>query len=72
MEKLDTREEKILRMYYGIHFSRTFTLEEIGKELNLTRERVRLMRDRALRKLSKNQDTRDLLLEFLSSHMAKE
>lgn len=72
MEKLDTREEKIIRMYYGIHFSRTFTLEEIGKELNLTRERVRLMRDRALRKLSKNQDTRDLLLEFLSSQMAKE
>ncbi len=72
MEKLDTREEKILRMYYGVHFSRTFTLEEIGAELNLTRERVRLMRDRALRKLSKNQDTRDVLLEFLSSRMAKE
>ncbi len=72
MEKLDTREEKILRMYYGIHFSRSFTLEEIGKELNLTRERVRLMRDRALRKLSKNQDTRDIMLEFLTSHMSKE
>lgn len=72
MEKLDTREEKILRMYYGIHFSRSFTLEEIGKELNLTRERVRLMRDRSLRKLSKNQDTRDIMLEFLTSHMSKE
>lgn len=72
MERLDTREEKILRMYYGIHFSRTFTLEEIGVELNLTRERVRLMRDRSLRKLSKNQETRDILLEFLSSRMSSE
>lgn len=72
MQGISHREEKILRMYYGIGFSKTFTLEEIGKELNLTRERVRLIRDKSLRKLYKNPDARLLLQEFLTGKLEDE
>lgn len=58
LQNVTSREERILRMYYGINFSRQFTLEEIGKELKLTRERVRLIRDRSLRKLYQNPASR--------------
>src|SRR5512133_202585 len=51
LQNITSREERILRMYYGLNFSRQFPLEDIGKELKLTRERVRLIRDRSLRKL---------------------
>jgi len=54
LQNITSREERILRMYYGLNFSKQFTLEEIGKELKLTRERVRLIRDRSLRKLFRN------------------
>ncbi len=72
MQNITHREEMILRMYYGLNFSKSFTLEEIGKELSLTRERVRLIRDRSLRKLYKNQDARELLMEFLQFQNEKE
>jgi RNA polymerase primary sigma factor len=60
-----SREERIIRMYFGLNFSRQFTLEEIGKELNLTRERVRLIRDKTLRKLMRNPISRARLTPFL-------
>ena len=60
-----SREERIIRMYFGLNFSRQFTLEEIGKELNLTRERVRLIRDKTLRKLMRNPVSRARLTPFL-------
>ncbi|MBN1984507.1 MAG: RNA polymerase sigma factor RpoD/SigA [Chitinivibrionales bacterium] len=66
MQNITKREEKILRMYYGLNFSRQFTLEEIGNELSLTRERVRLIRDRSLRKLYKNQVSREKLIPFMN------
>ena len=62
---LSDKEEKVIRMYYGINFSSTKTLEEIGAELGLTRERVRLTRDRALRKLYKDEEARNRLKDFL-------
>jgi len=65
MPILNETEEKIIRMYYGINFSSSKTLEEIGAELNITREKVRLTRDRALRKLYKDPDARDRLKAFL-------
>ena len=65
MQNVTSREERILRMYYGLNFSRQFTLEEIGNELNLTRERVRLIRDRSLRKLFKNPTSRAKLYPFV-------
>jgi RNA polymerase primary sigma factor len=66
MQNITSREERILRMYYGLNFSRQFTLEEIGNELKLTRERVRLIRDRSLRKLFKNPASRAKLLPFIA------
>lgn len=67
MQNITSREEKILRMYFGLNFNRQFTLEEIGNELTLTRERVRLIRDKALRKLFKNQASREKLSPFIDS-----
>jgi RNA polymerase primary sigma factor len=67
LQNITSREERILRMYYGLNFSKQFTLEEIGKELTLTRERVRLIRDRSLRKLFRNPASRAKLLLFMSN-----
>lgn len=66
LQEISSREERILRMYYGLNFSRQFTLEEIGNELNLSRERVRLIRDRSLLKLFKNPQSRERLYPFIS------
>jgi RNA polymerase primary sigma factor len=67
LQNVTSREERILRMYYGLNFSKHFTLEEIGKELKLTRERVRLIRDRSLRKLFRNPVSRTKLALFLNN-----
>lgn len=64
LQNVSSREERILRMYYGLNFSKQFTLEEIGRELKLTRERVRLIRDRSLRKLMQNPHSREKLSHF--------
>ncbi len=66
LQNVTSREERILRMYYGINFSRQFTLEEIGRELKLTRERVRLIRDRSLRKLYQNPTSRAKLSDYFN------
>ncbi len=66
LQEVSSREERILRVYYGLNFSRQFTLEEIGNELNLSRERVRLIRDRSLLKLFKNPSSRDKLYPFIA------
>ncbi len=55
---MSRREEIVLRMYYGIDFDKEFTLEEIGDKLKLTRERVRQIKNKALRKLFRNQKLR--------------
>jgi RNA polymerase primary sigma factor len=67
LQNITSREERILRMYYGLNFSKQFTLEEIGKELKLTRERVRLIRDRSLRKLLRNPSSRAKLSLFIQN-----
>jgi RNA polymerase primary sigma factor len=48
---LDDREQKILRLYYGLDGEKPMTLEAIGAEMGITRERVRQLRERALAKL---------------------
>ena len=45
------REEKVRKMRFGIGEEREFTLEEVGKYFNVTRERVRQIEGKALRKL---------------------
>jgi len=48
---LTPREEQILKMRFGIDFEKTFTLDEIGKHFELTRERIRQIEKRSLEKL---------------------
>ena len=48
---LPPRDAKILRLYFGLEADREHTLDEIGKMLGVTRERVRQLRDRALKRL---------------------
>lgn len=48
---LSKREKKIIELYFGIGEETSFTLEEIGKHFHLTRERIRQIKDRALKKL---------------------
>ena len=48
---LDPRDAKVLRLYFGLEGEREHTLEDIGNLLGVTRERIRQLRDRALRRL---------------------
>ena len=67
VEVLDTltpREEKVLRLRFGLDDGRARTLEEVGKEFNVTRERIRQIEAKALRKLrhpSRSKKLRDFL-----------
>ena len=64
LHKLTPREEKVIRLRYGLDDGRTRTLEEVGKEFNVTRERIRQIEAKALRKLrnpSKSKKLRDYL-----------
>ena len=61
---LTPREEKVLRLRFGIEDGRPRTLEEVGKEFNVTRERIRQIEAKALRKLrhpSRSKKLRDFL-----------
>jgi RNA polymerase primary sigma factor len=51
LDTLGEREARVLRLYYGLGYGRTYTLQEIGNTLNITRERVRQIRDLAFGKL---------------------
>ena len=51
LSTLDKREEKILRMRFGIGEKHDHTLEEVGQDFNVTRERIRQIEEKALRKL---------------------
>nr|MBO4517954.1 RNA polymerase sigma factor RpoD [Clostridia bacterium] len=64
LDTLTPREEKVLRLRYGLDDGRPRTLEEVGKEFNVTRERIRQIEAKALRKLrhpSRSKRLRDFL-----------
>ncbi|MCC8091006.1 MAG: RNA polymerase sigma factor RpoD [Oscillospiraceae bacterium] len=64
LSTLTPREEKVLRLRFGLEDGRTRTLEEVGKEFNVTRERIRQIEAKALRKLrhpSRSKKLRDFL-----------
>ena len=64
LKTLTPREEKVLRLRFGLEDGRTRTLEEVGKEFNVTRERIRQIEAKALRKLrhpSRSKKLRDFL-----------
>lgn len=64
LSSLSHREAQIVKLYYGINCSASHTLEEIGKKLELTRERVRQIKERALRRL-KYSSRSELLRPYL-------
>jgi RNA polymerase primary sigma factor len=51
LRTLPPRDAKVLRLYFGLDGGREHTLEEIGTMFGVTRERVRQLRDRALKRL---------------------
>ncbi len=51
LTKLTAREAEVIKLSYGIGYEKSATLEEIGKQFNLTRERIRQIKEKALRKL---------------------
>jgi RNA polymerase primary sigma factor len=64
LNTLTPREEKVLRLRYGVDDGRPRTLEEVGKEFNVTRERIRQIEAKALRKLrhpSRSKHLKDFL-----------
>lgn len=65
IKTLDPREQKILNDYFGMETGEGTTLEAIGQDLGLTRERVRQLKERAMRKLFLRQD-RDGLRSYLN------
>jgi RNA polymerase primary sigma factor len=60
LKTLPPRDAKVLRLYFGLEGGREHTLEEIGSMLGVTRERVRQLRDRALKRLREGEVGRAL------------
>ena len=51
LSALAPREAKVLKLYFGLGMKHPFTLEEIGEQLNLTRERVRQIKEKAIKRI---------------------
>ncbi|MFN3134638.1 MAG: sigma-70 family RNA polymerase sigma factor, partial [Candidatus Kryptonium sp.] len=51
LNTLDPREREVVKLYFGIGYDHPLTLEEIGEKFKLTRERVRQIKEKAIRKL---------------------
>ena len=64
LKALTPREEEIIKMRFGIDMESTYTLDEIGKKFDLTRERIRQIEKKALEKLAKS-DVGEVLKSFL-------
>ena len=64
LSTLTSREQKVVRLRYGLDDARERTLEEVGREFNVTRERIRQIEAKALRKLahpSRSKKLRDFI-----------
>jgi RNA polymerase primary sigma factor len=66
LDSLTPREAKVLRMRFGIEMSTDHTLEEVGKQFDVTRERIRQIESKAVRKL-KHPSRSDKLRSFIDS-----
>jgi len=58
---LTEREQKILKLRFGLEDGKSHTLEEVGQEFSVTRERIRQIEAKALAKLRKHKDSKKLL-----------
>ena len=67
LRTLTEREERVLRLRFGLIDGRQRTLEEVGKEFNVTRERIRQIEAKALRKLKHPSRSRKLK-DFMTKH----
>ncbi|KQB49761.1 RNA polymerase sigma factor RpoD, partial [Neisseria meningitidis] len=70
LESLTPREAKVLRMRFGIDMNTDHTLEEVGRQFDVTRERIRQIEAKALRKL-RHPTRSDRLRSFLDSEDSK-
>ena len=66
LQVLAPRDRRVLTLYFGLEGNRPMTLQEIARELNVTRERVRQLRDRALKRLRES-DTADVLRDGMAA-----
>lgn len=66
LEVLAPRDRRVLTLYFGLEGNRPMTLQEIARELGVTRERVRQLRDRALKRLRES-DTADVLRDGMAA-----
>ncbi|TSC92392.1 MAG: RNA polymerase primary sigma factor, partial [Candidatus Berkelbacteria bacterium Licking1014_85] len=57
---LSPREQRILKMRFGLDGERTHTLEDVGREFGVTRERIRQIEAKALQRLKKNEESKKL------------
>jgi RNA polymerase sigma factor, sigma-70 family len=64
LSTLSDREQKIIRMRFGLDGGKSHTLEEVGQEFAVTRERIRQIEAKALAKLRKHKDAKKLF-EYL-------
>ncbi|MBC8197504.1 MAG: sigma-70 family RNA polymerase sigma factor, partial [Candidatus Marinimicrobia bacterium] len=62
LETLKGRERDVIKMYFGISRDYALTLNEIGEEFNLTRERVRQIKEKAIRRLRHRSRSKKLRL----------
>ena len=67
LDSLTQREAKVLRMRFGIEMNTDHTLEEVGKQFDVTRERIRQIEAKALRKL-RHPSRSDKLRSFVDSN----
>lgn len=64
LTQLEPREQRILRLYYGIDCDKPMTLEHIGTQMGLTRERIRQIKEKALQKL-RSSESSDCLAAYV-------
>jgi len=57
---LSAREAEVIKLYFGLNNEHAFTLEEIGERFNLTRERVRQIKEKAIRRLRNTSKSKNL------------
>lgn len=65
LASLPRREEEILKMFYGLDTTEDTTLKDIGEDLRLSRERVRQIKNKTLRRLQKSKEHKEKLSDFL-------
>jgi RNA polymerase primary sigma factor len=64
LKKLKPNERVVIELYFGLYKENELTLEEIGNLLNITRERVRQIKEKAIRKIKRLEKTQDLRLHL--------